>query len=82
MGQFWFEPADDATVDSRAAAEALQSLPEEQREVVVARLWGGLTFQQIAEVVGVSASTACRRYESAIAALRKRLAATWEAKDA
>ena len=36
---------------------ALQQLPEDQREVIVARLWGGLSFEQIAEVAGCSAST-------------------------
>jgi RNA polymerase sigma-70 factor (ECF subfamily) len=81
MSRPWFERSEDAAIDAQAAAEALQSLPEAQREVVVARIWGGLTFQEIAEVVGTSASTACRRYESAIAALRNRLAVTWETGD-
>lgn len=82
MSELSFEPADDDAIDAQAATEALRALPEDQREVVVARLWGGLTFQQIAEVVGTSASTACRRYESAIAALRDRLSVTWLPKDA
>lgn len=77
MTELWFESSDDSAVDAEAASEALRALPEDQREVVVARIWGGLTFQQIAEVVGTSASTACRRYESAIAALRERLSVTW-----
>ena len=31
---------------------ALEGLPDDEREVVVARLWGGLTFQQIGAVDG------------------------------
>ncbi len=81
MTELWFEASDESSVDAEAASEALRALPEDQREVVVARIWGGLTFQQIAEVVGTSASTACRRYESAIAALRDRLSVTWLPKD-
>ena len=41
--------------------------------VIVARLWGGLSFEQIAGVAGCSASTACRRYAAGIDALRKEL---------
>jgi RNA polymerase sigma-70 factor (ECF subfamily) len=41
--------------------------------VVVARTWGGLGFEQIAELVGCSTSTAHRRYVAGLAALRERL---------
>ena len=51
----------------------LQALPIEQREVIVAHLWGGLTFEQIAEVAGCSSSTAHRWYAAGLAALRERL---------
>jgi RNA polymerase sigma-70 factor (ECF subfamily) len=50
---------------------ALERLPAELREVIVARLWGGLTFDQIAAVFGCSASSAFRRFEAGIAALRE-----------
>jgi RNA polymerase sigma-70 factor (ECF subfamily) len=69
----WFhEPAVDG-LDAEAAVSALQRLPVEQLEVVVARLWGGLGFEQIAEVAGCSASTAFRRYTAGIDALRREL---------
>lgn len=69
----WFAPAENAAVDGDAAAAALETLPVEEREVVVAHLWGGLTFEQIARLAGVSSSTAHRRYLSALSALRERL---------
>jgi len=69
----WFvEPGVDA-LDAETAIAALQRLPSEQREVIIARLWGGLSFEQIAEVIGCSASTAFRRYEAGIEALRLEL---------
>jgi RNA polymerase sigma-70 factor (ECF subfamily) len=69
----WFvEPAIDG-LDADQAVAALQGLPTEQREVIVARLWGGLTFEQFAEVAGCSASSAHRRFEAGIEALRKKL---------
>jgi RNA polymerase sigma-70 factor (ECF subfamily) len=60
-------------VDSEELAEALEALPDELREVVVARTWGGLNFEQIAELAGCSTSTAQRRYEAGLVALRERL---------
>ncbi len=49
------------------------NLPAEQREVIVARLWGGLTLDEIAVMVGCSVSSAHRRFEAGIAVLRERL---------
>jgi len=69
----WFLPSDFAGLDAEAATAALSALPVEQRETIVAHLWGGLTFDQIGELSGVSASTAHRRYLAALAALRERL---------
>jgi RNA polymerase sigma-70 factor (ECF subfamily) len=69
----WFvEPQVDG-LDAETAVAALGRLTAEQRETIVARHWGGLSFEQIAEVAGCSASTAFRRYEAGLAALRKEL---------
>jgi RNA polymerase sigma factor (sigma-70 family) len=57
-------------------AAALALLADELREVVVARTWGGLGFEEIAALVGCSTSTAHRRYIAGLAALRERLDAT------
>lgn len=65
-------PAEPPTEPHEIAA-ALASLDSEQREVIVARTWGGLGFEQIAELVGCSTSTAHRRYVAGLAALRERL---------
>src|SRR5262245_9670848 len=46
----WFLSAEDAALDSQAAAQALQTLPLDLREPVVAHLWGGLTFAQVGEL--------------------------------
>jgi RNA polymerase sigma factor (sigma-70 family) len=72
----WFEPSAGDSIDARTAAAALESLPIEQREVVVARVWGGLSFEQIGRLAGVSDSAAHRRYEAALSALRTKLRAS------
>ena len=51
-GEPWFRPTDGQRLDAAAATEALGRLPLEEREVVVARLWGGLSFAEIAELDG------------------------------
>src|SRR5262249_44076441 len=60
--QAWFEPAEHSGLDGETATLALQNLPIQQREVIVAHLWGGLTFEQIGELINSSASTAHRWY--------------------
>jgi len=69
----WFEPSPGEALDGRAATDALRELPNDQREIVVAHLWGGLTFDEIAEMTSCSAATAYRRYVAGLTTLRERL---------
>ncbi len=68
----WFEEGDSA-LDAQQASAALAALPLELGEVVIARIWGDLTFAEIAELTGTSTSTAQRRYEQGIRELQSRL---------
>lgn len=70
----WFEPSDDAdAIDPRAAEIELRALPIDQREAIVAHLWGGLTFAQVGAMTGRSSSAAHRLYQSGLNTLRERL---------
>jgi RNA polymerase sigma factor (sigma-70 family) len=69
----WFRFSDQAAIDSSEATDALRELSEDLREVLVARIWGGLTFEEIGAMTATSASTAFRRYDEALSALRTRL---------
>ena len=53
---------------------ALNQLPGDQREVVVMKIWGGLTFAQIGEALGVPLNTAASRYRYALVRLEADLA--------
>jgi len=46
-------------------------LPEEQREVLIMRIYGDLSFKEIAEATGVSINTALGRMRYALSNLRK-----------
>jgi RNA polymerase sigma-70 factor (ECF subfamily) len=72
----WFVAVDEH-LDARDAAALLSALPLELREVIVARLWGALTFEEIALLVGCSLPTAHRRYQAGLAQLRERLEGRW-----
>lgn len=69
----WFAASPRGEIDAAQAQAALEALPQAQREVLVARIWGELNYEQLAAVLGVSVSTAQRRYEAALAGLRERL---------
>jgi len=63
----------DESLPPEDLAAAIASLPDSEREVVVARLWGELTFSEIGQVTGTSESTAYRRYQEALARLREKI---------
>ena len=49
------------------------ALPEEQREVIVLKEYEGLTFQEIAEVLGLPVSTVKTRLYRGLGRMRERL---------
>jgi RNA polymerase sigma factor (sigma-70 family) len=69
--QVWFYAPDNESLDAAAAVDALQTLPIDEREVIVLRLWSGLSFEEIGALVGKSTSTAHRWYEAGLASLRE-----------
>lgn len=73
-GGNWFaEASSEMAIDAQIAATALHQLPLEEFEVIVAHVWGGLTFVQIAELVNSTPSTVHRRYQAGLLALRNLL---------
>lgn len=51
--------------------ELIESLPEEQREVIVMRMYGDLSFKEIADLTSVSINTALGRMRYGLLNLRK-----------
>jgi len=58
----------------RAVWSAIRTLPAEQAEVVVLKIWEELTFAQIGGILEISPNTAASRYQYAMAKLAARLA--------
>jgi RNA polymerase sigma-70 factor (ECF subfamily) len=70
-----FAPSADPDEQSfrEQLSEALGELPAEQRAVVHLKLWEELTFEQIAEALGIPPNTAASRYRYGLDKLRERL---------
>lgn len=70
-----FAPAPEADEGAfrEALSAALGELPADQRAVVHFKLWERLTFEQIAELLGIPLNTAASRYRYGLDKLRERL---------
>lgn len=66
-------PDPDTQIFRVALEAALAELPPEQRAVVHLKLWEGLTFERIAESLGIPLNTAASRYRYGLDKLRERL---------
>jgi len=70
-GGVWLESPDGSTETALALQSALKTLPDEQREVMVLKIWGELTFEEAASVIGISPNTAASRYRYGLAKLKE-----------
>ena len=52
---------------------AVAGLPLEQREVVIMKIWDDMTFQEIADTLGLSINTVASRYRYAMARMKTML---------
>ena len=71
--------SDDALVREESHVELrrlIQELPAAQKEVLLMRHYGDMSFQQIADATGVSINTALGRMRYALINLRKRMSVT------
>jgi RNA polymerase sigma factor (sigma-70 family) len=55
------------------AVKAVWELESHWREVVTARIWGELTFEEIGQLCDISTATASRRFREALEQLRTKL---------
>lgn len=72
----WFETRPDETAAERAAMQRLASLPPEQREVIVLKIWNQCTFEQIGALLDISPNTAAGRYRYGLQKIKSQLQET------
>ena len=67
----WFDTSVEDRERAKLIQDAMIKLPEIYREVVTLKVWGGLTFAEIAESLRIPANTAASRYRYGLEQLRK-----------
>ncbi len=67
----WLDAGVDERERSQLIQKALSTLPDIYREVLTLKVWGGLTFGEIAEALDIPANTAASRYRYGLQELRK-----------
>lgn len=75
-GEQWLTVNFDSRLDAAAVTDSLKQLDADLREIITARIWGELSFEQIGDLLNTSSSTAHRRYVEGLERLRERLGAT------
>lgn len=66
----WFEQSCSMIFDGEEIQLALLKLGAVEREIVIAKIWGELTFEQISEITDKPLTTVHRHYHHAIDQLR------------
>lgn len=61
-----------SSADRTELLDAVAALSDLHREIVLLKVWGNLTFSEMAEVLAMSSSKVHREYQQAIAELRTR----------
>jgi RNA polymerase sigma-70 factor (ECF subfamily) len=69
----WFDSAVHDRETAMLLEEAVRTLPKDLSEVITLKVWGGLTFADVAATLGIPQGTAATRYRTALAQLRKTL---------
>ena len=72
----WLTVNLDSQLDAATVTDSLKELDVDLREIITARIWGELSFEQIGDLLGTSSSTAHRRYVEGLELLRNKLGAT------
>lgn len=67
----WFDSEVESREQNQLLQSAMKQLPDIYREVITLKVWGELTFAEIAEALGVPQNTAASRYRYGLEELRK-----------
>ena len=68
-----FEDTLEGDERAREVERAISGLPDYYREVIMLKIWGELTFDQIADTLDIPMNTAASRYRYALQKLRRAL---------
>ncbi len=70
---YWLDTNAEDDEEALLLRQAVEKLGGKLREVVTLKIWGGLTFSQIADALTISPNTAASRYRYALEQLERQL---------
>jgi RNA polymerase sigma-70 factor (ECF subfamily) len=71
LTNYWFDQQPNNNNLAKDLTEGLQLLPQEVREIIVAKIWGNLKFHEIADITNRPISSVHHDYQRGISLLRK-----------
>ena len=69
----WFQCSLEKNERTSILEQKVRTLSKDQQEVLILKIWGELTFHEIAETLGISQNTAASRYRYALDHLKKEI---------
>ena len=63
------QPSPDRSQDLQEVRRMMERLSAEQREIIILRIWEGLTFDEISAMLDISSAAAKMRYQRGVLAL-------------
>ena len=69
----WLEAPPRRENEALTLQAALNEIPSEQREIIVLRIWSGMTLHEASALLAIPLNTAASRYRYGLAKLRERL---------
>ena|SRR5687768_3610264 len=77
----WFNPHPRDVLEADTVQQAVQGLPARQREVLLLRVWSGMTLNEVAQVTGLAISTIFDEYRRGLDGVRRVMENTCRAKN-
>ena len=71
--EHWLDPSLEDSEDAQELRTAVNELAPKLREILSLKVWSGLTFAEVAQVLDISPNTAASRYRYALEQLQKKL---------
>jgi len=71
--EYWLEPNTRNGIAASEVLDGLDSLEPPDREMIIAKVWGELTFEELAELMNCSPASDQSRFEQSLAACNKYL---------
>ena len=68
---YWFDNTIEQNEMAQVIDQSIKKIPEKFREILILKIWGEMTFTQIAETLNIPLNTAASRYRYGLEILKR-----------